>query len=67
MSTDGWKDGQTHYYSPLLLMSGDNKSLRMGMIIYINELGHMATMPIYGKKHLKNPLLQNQLTDEFES
>ena len=35
---------------------------RIGMKIYINELGHMtnmAAMPIYGKT-LKNLLLQNQ-------
>ena len=26
MSTDGWTDRQTHYYSPFRLMSGDNKT-----------------------------------------
>ena len=33
------------------------------MKIYTNELGHMinmAAMPIYGKKTLKNLLLENQ-------
>ena len=39
------------------------------MKINLNELGHMtnmAVMPIYGK-NLKNLLLQNQLTDDFET
>ena len=36
------------------------------MKIFTNELGHMtkiASMPIYGKKNLKNLLLQNQWFD----
>ena len=40
------------------------------MNIYINELGHitkMAAMPIYGKKTLKNLLLQDKLTDDLET
>ena len=39
------------------------------MKIYTNELGHMtnmAAMPIYGK-NLKNLLLQNQQTHEFDT
>ena len=39
------------------------------MKIYTNELGHMtnmAAMP-YMVKTLKNPLLQNQLTDDLET
>ena len=42
---------------------------KMGMIIYSNELGHMtnmAAMPIYGN-NLKNLLLQNQKTNDFET
>ena len=54
--------------------------VRMGMIIYTNEVGHMtnmATMPIYGKnrkksclymiKTVKNLLLQKQKTDDLET
>ena len=26
----------------------------MGMLIYTNELGHMTTMPIYGKNRKKS-------------
>ena len=42
---------------------------RIGMKIYIIELGHMtnmAAMPIYGK-NLKNLLLQNQFTHDLET
>ena len=39
---------------------------RMVMKIYINELGQMTAMPIYGKI-LKNILLQNQLTDDLKT
>ena len=42
----------------------------MGTKVYIIDgPGHMtkmATMPIYGKKPLKNFLLQNQKSDDFE-
>ena len=40
------------------------------MKIYTNRQGHMtnmATMPIYGKKLLKNLLSQNQLTNGLET
>ena len=46
-----------HYSQPLL---------RMGMEIYMNELGQMtkmATVPMYGK----NLLLQTQLTYDLET
>ena len=39
------------------------------MKINANEVGHMtnmAALPIYGK-NLKNPLLQNELTDDLET
>ena len=41
-----------------------------GTKIYSNDPGHMlkmAPMPIYGKKTLKNLLLQNQWTDTLET
>ena len=42
---------------------------RMGMNIYINELGHitkMAATPIYGK-NFKNLLIQNKCSDDLET
>ena len=52
--------------SKTLLSHSKPDLIRMGMEVYINELGYMTkmvTMPMYGK----NLLLQNHLTDDLET
>ena len=43
--------------------------VRMGMIVYTNELGHMTNMPqcLYMVKTVKNLLLQKQQIDDLET